>query len=158
SLTLAMNVARNQGYDPDRYTAEVDHLTAVFTPELFAHFHGQGLPDERPVFIVGMPRSGTTLTEQILASHPRPFGAGERLFGSQSFGRRADVFGQPNDGAKQLTADMIRDSASWHLEQLRKLDGGRADRVVDKMPENFKLLGWLALQFPKARFIHCRRN
>ena len=64
-------------FDRAGFAAEVERLIAVFDEDLFARLAGQGEPDERAVLVVGMPRSGTTLVEQILASHPRVHGAGE---------------------------------------------------------------------------------
>ena len=76
---------RGMDYDPDAHRSFVDRLIAAFTPELFAQLRGLGLETERPVFVVGMPRSGTTLVEQILASHPRVFGAGELQLVPETF-------------------------------------------------------------------------
>src|SRR5262249_32775338 len=102
-----------------------------------------------------------TLFEQILASHPRVFGAGERRFAYQTLYQLARHLGhldEPLESLDRLRPEHVQESASWHLGQLRQLDGGRADRVVDKMPENYLMLGWLAVQFPQARYIHCRRD
>jgi tetratricopeptide (TPR) repeat protein len=76
---------RGMVYDPDAHRTFVDRLIAEFTPEFFARWRGAGLETERPVFVVGMPRSGTTLVEQVLASHPRVFGAGELQLVSRTF-------------------------------------------------------------------------
>jgi len=108
-----------------------------------------------------MPRSGTTLTEQILASHPQVYGAGERRLATLGFSLLPRVLGvdaAPTDCLKQLDSTLVGQFADWHLEQLRGLDGGRYDRVVDKMPDNYALLGWLVTLFPKARIIHCQRD
>jgi len=108
-----------------------------------------------------MPRSGTTLVEQILASHPKVIGAGERWFGAQGLKRLPPELGLDADPLccfDRVTSAAIKKCADWHLEQLRKVDGGAALRVVDKMPYNAAILGWLAALFPHARFIHCRRD
>jgi len=153
--------AREMGYDPAAYAGHVDRLIEAFTPAFFERVRGLGVESARPVFIVGLPRSGTTLTEQILASHRQVFGAGERPFASQAILRLPQVLGRHDD---PLTCVPLADGptlealANWHLDQLRQLDGGRADRIVDKMPDNFHLLGFLAAVFPRARFIHCRRD
>src|SRR5262249_51869432 len=68
---------RQQNYDPDAHQRWVDELIASFTPAFFERMAGFGVDNERPVFVVGLPRSGTTLTEQVLASHSQVFGAGE---------------------------------------------------------------------------------
>src|SRR5260370_13813027 len=76
---------RGQGYDPAEHARFVDDLIATFAPAYFERVRGFGLETERPVFIVGLPRSGTTLIEQILASHSQVFGAGELRFLREAF-------------------------------------------------------------------------
>jgi hypothetical protein len=115
------------------------------------------------VFIFGLPRSGTTLVEQVLASHPRVHGAGELRLGRRSFEAIATVLGRrerPMECVAGLEAGSLRWLAERHLEQLALHDGGGAwaDRVVDKMPENYLYLGLLSVLFPRATFIHCRRD
>ena len=161
ALTREYYKARGQGYEPVKFMHEINRLIEIFGPKFFAKVSGYGTDDERPVFVFGMPRSGTTLVEQILASHPQVFGVGERRFAIQSLVRLAGDLGPPEEPLEcldRLTPEAVHRAASWHLEQLCRLDGGRTARVVDKMPENYMLLGWLVVQFPKARFIHCRRD
>ena len=158
----AAEEGRHRRYDPKAYEAHVDQIIATFTPELFNRLKGKGSVSERPVFIVGMPRSGTTLTEQILASHPQVFGAGERPYAAHGLSLLPQIRGEPEADplscvAKAKAAELGA-VAEWHLARLAALDGGRAIRAVDKMPDNYHQLGWLALLFPKARFIHCRRD
>jgi hypothetical protein len=153
--------ARDMGYDPAAYSSHVDRIIEAFGPAFFDRVRDLGATSERPVFIVGLPRSGTTLTEQILASHRQVFGAGERPFASQAILRLPHVLGRQDDPLACIPhADgpALAALANWHLDQLRQLDGGRADRIVDKMPDNYHLLGFLAAVFPRARFIHCRRD
>ena len=107
-----------------------------------------------PVFIVGMPRSGTSLVEQILASHPAVFGAGElndlpRLVAEISPGYPG--------GLTELTAADLDRSAERHLARLASLGHG-AERVTDKLPGNFLHLGIIARLFPGARIVHCLRD
>lgn len=161
ALTKARYESRKQGYDVDENNQYVDRLIGVFDREFFAKTEGFGVADERPVFVVGMPRSGTTLVEQILARHPQVFGAGERRFAHQSLMRLAEAQGHAGEPLKSfdhLTGEVVQDCASWYSECLNSLDSGNAVRIVDKMPDNYQLLGWLAVLFPKARFIHCRRD
>jgi tetratricopeptide (TPR) repeat protein len=153
--------ARGLGYAPDAHRSFVDRLIATFTPEFFERVRGDGLDTERPVFIVGMPRSGTTLAEQILASHPRVHGAGELRLVRQTFealpratGRLADSL---LDCVAHLDGASLRDLARAHLDALNALNA-TADRIVDKMPENTLYLGLIAALFPRARIIHCRRD
>ena len=160
-LRKSAKAERNEAYDPRKYEAHVDALIALFTPEFFARMAHHGDPSARPVFIVGMPRSGTTLGEQIISSHPSAFGAGERSFASTGLQRLARAHGvesmNPLQALSQATPADIRSVAQWHLEQLAQLDD-KAIRIVDKMPDNFSLLGWLAILFPNAHFVHCERD
>lgn len=128
--------------------AFVERSIAAYQPELFAEFRDVGNESERPVFVVGMMRSGTTLVEQILASHPQIHGHGE-LEGirwiAQSLGGRA------------LENETIRRLAAEYLAGLER-EAGDSIRSVDKMPHNFRFLGLIALLFPRAKLIHCVRD
>ncbi len=162
ALRKDADARRHRSYDPSFYEALVDRIIDTFTPALFEKLRGQGSDSERPVFIVGMPRSGTTLTEQILASHPAVFGAGERSFARQSLALLPHLMQRENDDPLQCLREVDRDTlqtaAAWHLGRFDALGAGEAQRIVDKMPDNYSLLGWLAVLFPRARFIHCRRD
>jgi tetratricopeptide (TPR) repeat protein len=149
AISVAEWRKRGQSYDPAEHTRFVDRLIATFTPEFFERSRGLGLESEQPVFIVGLPRSGTTLTEQVMASHSQVFGAGELRLGRESFER--------------LGAQPLDQVARRHLEELRALASRERqrpefERVVDKMPDNYLHLGLLAVLFPRAKFIHCRRD
>ena len=113
-----------------------------------------GSDSELPVFIVGMPRSGTSLTEQILASHPLIGGAGELSDMANAGKRMRDVLGYPRNPP---TETALRRIAEMYLKRLREVDA-RALRVTDKMPGNYRTLRLIAHTFPNARVIHCRRN
>jgi Flp pilus assembly protein TadD len=147
-------------YDPAAHRRLVDQLAAVFTPDWFEQTRSFGSESEVPVFVVGMMRSGTTLAEQILASHPQVFGAGElsevgRLVGALPAlvpGGRA--YPECLDALDAATA---RSLAERHLRRLGEL-GGAAARVIDKQPFNFQHLGLIATLFPRARIVHCRRD
>ena len=113
------------------------------------------------MFIVGLPRSGTTLIEQVLASHPQIHGAGELRLARQSFESIPKVIGRaelPLDCIPHLDTTALRRLAQQHLDALGAHDLGRSARVVDKMPDNYLYLGLLAVLFPNATFIHCRRD
>src|SRR5205823_5370264 len=104
------------------------------------------------VFIFGLPRSGTTLVEQVLASHSRAFGAGELRLGRQTFEAIPSVLGRsgaPVDCVPDLGHAALRHLAERHLEALRGLADKPAERVVDKMPDNYIYLGLLAALFPR---------
>lgn len=153
-LARAAREAEGKGFDGRTLHEQVSLQIALFTKEAFASTRDWGDPSELPVYIVGMPRSGTTLTEQIAASHPDVFGAGER----KDIGRIARLLG--NDIATGPTAwgkDAVYQEASAHLARLRMLAGG-ARLVIDKMPDNIFWLGVIAVLFPNARLVLCRRD
>jgi tetratricopeptide (TPR) repeat protein len=104
-----------------------------------------------PVFVVGMPRSGTTLVEQILSSHPAVAAGGELPF----WARRS--FNSHTSGIRPLEAAELSKAAEDYCAQLRQIGPG-ALRVTDKRPGNFEVLGLIRLALPEARIIHCRRN
>jgi tetratricopeptide (TPR) repeat protein len=151
---------RGQGYDPAAHTSFVDQLLSSFTPAFFERVGGFGVESERPIFIVGLPRSGTTLTEQVLASHSQVFGVGELPLARVGFELLAGEGGSEDRALKNLArldAATVQHLADRHLEGLRALNEP-APRVADKMPDNYLYLGLLATLFPKATFIHCRRD
>jgi tetratricopeptide (TPR) repeat protein len=143
-------------YDAGKLARRVDRLISLFdAPFLRAHaMRGApaGPPAEPPVFIIGMPRSGTSLAEQILASHPAVFGAGEIVFWDAAFGAHETGGFVGEAGASRLAR-----IASDYLERVGTLSGGAA-RVVDKMPANFLYAGLIRAALPQARFIHMRRH
>lgn len=147
-------------FDIDAFRRRVDTRIASFTPSLLKSKAGLGSPSDIPVFIVGMPRSGTTLVEQICASHPGVYGAGElNRLGTVI---RTDGYAEAPNGAIQktpgaLTADEARSMAANYLDFVRR-PAPTAARVVDKMPHNFLYVGMIALIFPNARIIHCTRD
>jgi hypothetical protein len=132
-------------------------MIAVCTPDFFERVRGFGLESDLPVFVVGLPRSGTTLVEQILASHSQVFGAGEIKLGQNTM----NALGGPGtdfiEGLGRLDRPTAQRLASRHLEKLRALSPA-ALRIADKMPDNYLYLGPLASLFPLAKLIHCRRD
>jgi hypothetical protein len=140
-------------YDPEAADRWLQRIADTFTPEFLDQRQGAGTPTELPVFIIGMPRSGTTLVEQILSSHPQVVGAGElpalRLIveGSGAF---------PQD-MKTMTRDDMARLGQHYLARVTALAQGRL-RLVDKMPINFFYAGLISLILPGARIIHCRRD
>lgn len=152
--------ASGQRFDIDLYRRWVDSMIETFTPDFLAARAGYGNPSEAPVFVVGMPRSGTTLTEQICASHPDVHGAGElsklrRV--ANAIGLGTSSAGDLTQPITSITEDLSRTLADEHLSYLRER-APAALRVVDKMPHNFELIGLIGLLFPNARIIHCRRD
>ncbi|MDR3440460.1 sulfotransferase [Telmatospirillum sp.] len=133
-------------------TAKTFEAIANFFPTSFEPLPAAN-PTDRPIFIVGMPRSGTTLAEQILSSHPAVHGAGEltKLASLLEEGtlRRVAADGQPATDFPAL--------AERYLEELRRR-APDAPHVVDKAPHNFMFLGFIHLMLPNARIIHCMRD
>lgn len=128
---------------------------AMFSRAWFERSGPRGSESQQPIFIVGMPRSGTTLTEQILASHPSVFGAGElpdlpRILKGL----------RPGYPAQVADFDSVRLAAvaNEYLDGLRARAPADARRVTDKLPLNFIHLGMIATLFPRAHIIHCRRD
>ncbi len=141
-------LAAKRPFDRKRYRQWVDGTLACFGRDAYK---GQGWrsDDELPILIVGMPRSGTTLTEQIISSHPEVFGAGELTFWPS--------VGQMARKAEELTDARIQGMANDYLGLLRKFSPS-AKRVIDKLPGNYMYLGLIHRVFPRARIIHCRRH
>jgi tetratricopeptide (TPR) repeat protein len=147
-------------FDAERWSAVVDRLIETCTPELLARIGAQASASDLPVFVVGMPRSGTSLVEQIVASHPDAAGVGELDFFNRAAGWLDTEPSQVPAALQRLAVDAgwLAKMAAAYLEQpeLRALPGRR--RIVDKMPYNFLHLGLIAALFPRARIVHCRRD
>jgi tetratricopeptide (TPR) repeat protein len=152
--------ADERKYDISEVRNRVDTLIAAFTPELLKAKAGLGDPSEVPVFIVGMPRSGTSLTEQICASHSGVFGAGElvKMAGVvRSAGYTQTPNGKIQKHPQSLTSAEAKSLAGRYLDFIRNLSPD-ALRIIDKLPHNFLNIGMIALLLPNARIIHCRRD
>ena len=145
-------------FDAERYRAWMQTFHDVFTREFFERFAASGNPSKRPVFVLGMPRSGTSLVEQILASHPQVHGAGEIPDLGDLARSIASAEGQafPASAAHMSDADAQRLATSY-LERLTMPSNGAA-RVTDKTPSNFHHIGLIAVLFPNARIFHCVRD
>ncbi|MEQ1754807.1 MAG: sulfotransferase [Micropepsaceae bacterium] len=137
-------------------------LKKTYTRKFFEDHNGQGLESERPVFIVGMPRSGTTLTETIIGAHPQAFAAGELETVKRCEREAASLVYKdegPQKNPRHLTWVGIEILAQRYLDTIdTKAKNVNAIRVTDKMPHNFQAAGLIALLFPKARIIHTRRS
>jgi tetratricopeptide (TPR) repeat protein len=142
----------NEAFDRASHRNLVDSIISANTPERMQRQIEGGNPSHRPVFIVGMPRSGTSLMEQILASHPDVFGAGELRFWSLEANRYFPDMSAWYDDARQL-----REISSRYETEISQ-HSSSASRVVDKMPANFLNLGMIHAAFPSARIIHMQRN
>jgi tetratricopeptide (TPR) repeat protein len=159
----AGNALRPTEYDPDAYAAKTDRIIAFFSTERLATLpravEQSDLPSDLPVFIVGTPRSGTSLVEQILSCHPQVQAAGEL----RDIFRLARDLGlnfedtEPDVSDSMLDGDRIAAAGERYLQSLRARAGG-ATRVTDKMPYNFEHLGLISMMIAGARVIHCRRD
>lgn len=145
-------------YDGGKLARRIDRLIERVDSALMRELQsrpelqsGASLSD-RPVFIIGMPRSGTSLAEQILASHPQVFGAGEVRFWDDAFAALEKI-GLDARGATALLPAFARE----YLGRLAAAPAG-ARRVIDKMPANFLYAGLIHAAFPRARIIHMRRH
>ena len=147
------NDSRQTGHDPLSYGRLVDRIIADYSPERMERLPRSAETSELPVFIVGMPRSGTTLVEQIIASLPQAWGAGE-LGAVAKLGR--GLLGASGHLAS-LTVDDLTTVATGHIQCLQAL-APNALRISDKMWQNFENLGFIELLWPNARVIHCTRD
>jgi tetratricopeptide (TPR) repeat protein len=138
-------------FDATAFSAAVDRLTQRFTPGFFAANAAFGRDDDAPLLIAGLPRSGTTLVEQIISSHPQVAAGGELPF----WVRRANPWGIAE--ATYLSAEAAHELSEEYLALLRRI-GPIAARVTDKQPFNLLWLGLIHLLLPRARIVQCRRH
>lgn len=147
-------------YSIDEDEDRIERIIATFDADLLAGRSGHGCQSDEPIFVLGMPRSGTTLVEQILASHSDVHGAGEL----DDLGRLAGALKRQTDGGREfpeaagdLGPEALEGLGRSYLESAR----GRASegrRFTDKMPANFLYIGLIHLILPKARIVHCIRD
>ncbi len=147
-------------YRVETYAAQVDNARTLFTRNFFLERQDAALESRKPVFVFGMPRSGTTLTEQIIGRHSQAAGAGEIEFFNQQNQTLGFRTGSPAEFTKNVLALTERDLKRIGRKYLARLDqlAPKAQRVVDKMPHNFEVLWLMTLLFPNATFIHCTRE
>lgn len=137
-------------------------MRTVCTPAYLRDMAAQGHPSEKPIFILGMPRSGTTLVEQIIGSHPDVFAAGEleaAVRAMSNFSLTPDVVLR-NDRALEMDAHLtVAQRGQLYLDTIAARPGiGNQKHVTDKMPANYLLLGLIAGMLPDSTIIHCRRS
>ena len=145
-------VRRDSGsFDSAAFSIEIDRLIARCTPELIARAPQLGSRDATPVLIIGMPRSGTTLVEQIVSMHPEVGAGGELNFWNE----RGAAWHR--SGAPESETPFLAKAATDYLGVLRAIAPAKA-RVTDKMPFNFLWAGLIHTAFPHAIIIHCRRS
>ena len=147
-------------YKEDETFGFFDSIRKLFPKEVFENRKFEGLDDDRMVFIVGMPRSGSTLVEQILSSHPDIYGAGEVKYLSRSLGLLRDRFPSvPKypEMIEKITGPQLKIVAESY-QQAIKTGAGKAKRITDKLLTNYFFLGLINLLFPKAHVIHTQRD
>ena len=154
------NLLKKKGYDIKRDRRLFSQLKKLFDAKSLAKYRTMGNASAMPIFIVGMPRSGTTLMERMIASSDRAAGAGEL----QEIPRIADLIAPSDDARhfvanarKNLTAENIAKYAEGYLDVLRQA-GPSMDRVVDKLPENYFHLWLISILFPNATILFARRH
>jgi len=152
--------SRIEPYKEANFHAAFGNIEAVFDADFFKKFSLKKPTKPLPVFVLGMPRSGTSLVEQILASHPVVYGAGE-----------IDILAYiaeitiPNDTGRQfphyagaMNEESLASYAEFYLKQLRSYGRNNRAYIVDKTPNNFFLIGLIHIMFPGAPIIHCVRD
>lgn len=153
---LMKNIVR---YDWREHRRYVQRIIRAFDRDTIQRLRGKGHPSTRPIFIVGMPRSGTTLVEQIISSHSKVYGAGELPW----IGKIITLFPETNggypypEGIHYMDERHLVSAAEYYLEKL-DLYNKEAEFVTDKLPHNFLHLGLIHLMFPRAKIIHLRRD
>lgn len=149
---------RRASFDADGQAAYTESLRQVFDAEWLGRVGTQSLDGADLVFVVGMPRSGTSLTEQILASHPRVFGAGEQVAVAAAARRSAEITRVPYPYAvRRLDSTARRELAGDCSASLRRLGAGQPI-IVEKTPDNFLHIGLIATLLPRAKIVHCMRH
>ena len=153
------NELKHIQYDSDSDSAFVDKLIETFNPHFLSNLARSSNDSERPVFIVGMPRSGTSLVEQILASHSQIYGAGELGYLRMAIPNLPRLESQKTypDSLAELTQETYDHIAQSYLDLL--MQSSTEERyVINKMPGYFLHLGFIAILFPRAHIIHCMRD
>ena len=145
-------------YDPKENDQQTQSLIDTFSKSFISNLKKSSISSDTPIFVLGMPRSGTTLTEAILNAHPLVFGAGELPDLQAIFGPPP---GQPRSKLGSVIAERPADEsrrlAKKYVTELCK-HAPQSDKIVDKMPANFQLLGLISALMPRAKIIHVARN
>ena len=153
---------RRTEYDETATLALFEQIRATFTPDFIRDRAGTGRLADSPIFILGMPRSGSTLIEQVLASHASVFAGGERPDFRQTFESLGSTDGASVAYPRSMSAisgAQLREAGAAYVARTGSWKaGGPAVRVTDKMPQNFLYVGPIHLALPNARIIHTRRN
>lgn len=147
-------------FDSQHFSAYVDRLIETYSRDFILRASAGGAASELPVFIVGVPRSGTSLVEQIVSSHPQVFGAGELdslVRVEQAIASRFRATSPYPECMALLDASAAADFSRQYLQELAGLSR-EATRITDKLPGNFVRIGLIGTCFPRAKIIHCQRD
>jgi len=148
---LAIKLWMSQPFKPEEYRSETDAKIKLFSPEFLEKNRSFGSESEVPVFVLGMMRSGTTLTEQLLTRHPEVGGVGEQAFWASAQSELIDArFGT-------LNARKLASYTGEYLSKLEKMAPGKR-YVIDKNPANVLSVGLIHVAFPNAKIVHVKRN
>ncbi|MCP5381505.1 MAG: tetratricopeptide repeat protein [Kordiimonadaceae bacterium] len=150
---------QSKEYSIEKKRVNFKNIKQTFNPSFMKSFENEGYYEKTPIFILGMPRSGTSLVEQILDSHPEIYGAGEiDLFynlAMSEFYKNPDLIKTINK--KDVNASVYNDIGNKYCEKLKKL-APNSRFITDKQPFNFLHIGLIRLSLPNAKIIHCKRR
>ncbi|MBV9549299.1 MAG: sulfotransferase [Alphaproteobacteria bacterium] len=155
--------AAQREHQPDTEAADVawfESAKRIFTPEFFIARAGSGSQSRVPIFVLGMPRSGTTLTEQIISSHPMVRGAGEVQdleIATRIVRHRHQLKTEMPEVTAEFSADQLRELGDTYVARLQDRAPG-SERITDKLLGNYNRIGLIQVALPNAVIIHCRRN
>ena len=153
-------VKRGIDYDWKDHRKMVQKTLEIFDHQLVESLQGLGDTTRRPIFVLGMPRSGTTLTEQILGAHPLVYPAGELGFVPRIINMMPKVVPSKApwpEAMLDINGDLLASAARYYLKRVNRLDC-RHRHTVDKLPHNFDYIGLILLMFPNAKIIHLNRD
>ena len=156
----ANNLRRKQiNFSINKEKSEFDNIKKIFDENLFNKYYNSGNLNSSAIFIVGMPRSGTTLVEQIISSHPKVFGGDEVYFlpdliKNNFYIKQGELLSKQNINIKKEDLKAI---GQKYINDLMKISN-KSEKVTDKLPINFKWIGLIKLMLPNSIIIHCARN
>lgn len=154
---------KNLNYSPEADETKFSKLIEIFHTGTFKELQHLGVESKLPVIIVGMPRSGTTLTEQIISSHPEVIGAGEVIFWGRAPTAMPLRLGTETpfpECIREMDSKQAKDIAAMYESTLHKIAGSTTNprHITDKMPHNFLYVGLIAMLFPNVKIIHTKRD